>query len=182
MTRRIFVLAVAAVVATLWLAPTAGAVSKKKIDARVEKALVELYGKVSGANDLVERAVAVLVFPKVGKAGIVIGGEYGQGALLIEGETVGYYSTFAASIGFQLGGQVRKEVILFMNDGALRNFRDADGWEVGVDGSVALVTIGVGGEIDTNGLNQPVLGFIFGSKGLMYNLSLEGTKITEIKK
>ena len=182
MIRRIFVLAVAAVVATLWLAPAAEAVSKKKIDARVEKALAEFYDKISGGDDLVKRAAGVLVFPKVGKAGIGIGGEYGQGALLMGGQTVGYYSTFAASIGFQLGGQVRKEVILFMKEGALQHFRNADGWEVGVDGSVALVTIGAGGEIDTNMLNQPVLGFIFGSKGLMYNLTLEGAKITEIKK
>ena len=182
MTRKYVLSALAALVLAAWLAPAAVAASKQKIDFGVEQTLDEFYQKVNGSKKLMEKAKGALVFPSVKKAGFGIGGEYGQGALLVGGKTVAYYSTAAASIGFQIGGQVRKEVILFMNDETLDKVRLSEGWEAGVDGSVAIVSFGVGGEIDTTELNQPVLGFIFSNKGLMYNLSLEGSKFTEIKK
>jgi lipid-binding SYLF domain-containing protein len=105
-----------------------------------------------------------------------IGGEYGEGALLIRGSTVEYYNTISASIGFQLGAQARSVIIVFMTPEALAGFRRVDGWKVGVDGSVALITVGVGGSIDTNRIARPIVGFIFDGKGLMYNLTLEGQK------
>jgi lipid-binding SYLF domain-containing protein len=124
----------------------------------------------------------MLVFPTVGKAGFGIGGEYGEGALIIKGKTVQYYSAAAASIGFQIGVQSKRQIILFMEKSDLESFQHSEGWEVGVDGSVAIATLGAGGEIDTKMLNQPVVGFIFGNKGLMFNLSLEGTKFSRIEK
>ena len=93
-----------------------------------------------------------------------------------------YYNTVAGSIGFQLGVQVKRQIILFLEKDALKKFRNSEGWEVGVDGSVAIATLGAGGEIETKTLNEPVVGFIFGNKGLMYNLSLEGSKISKIEK
>ena len=129
---------------------------------------------------LAQRAAAVLVFPPVYKAGIGIGAEYGEGALRIAGQTNGIYSTISASIGFQLGAQVRSVVIMFMTPEALSAFKRKDGWKVGVDGSVALITVGAGGSVDSNQVTAPIIGFIFGSKGLMYNLTLEGTKISRI--
>ena len=123
----------------------------------------------------------MLVFPKVYKAGIGIGGEYGEGALLMGRKTVDYYNIAAASIGFQLGAQMKTQFVLFMNQDVLNKFRNSDGWEAGVDGSVALATLGAGGEIDTKTINEPIIGFIFSNKGLMYNLTLEGSKITKIK-
>jgi lipid-binding SYLF domain-containing protein len=116
------------------------------------------------------------------KAGLGIGGEYGEGALRVHGRSVGYYNTISASIGLQIGAQSRVELILFMTDEALERFQRSDGWEVGVDGSVALVSIGVAGEIDTNTVSEPVIGFIFGEQGLMANLSLEGAKISKLDK
>ncbi len=136
---------------------------------------------ISG-DELMAQAKGVLIFPKVYKAGIGIGGEYGEGALRIKGKTVSYYSTAAASIGFQLGAQSKIVIIMFMSNNALENFRRSDGWEIGVDGSVALVDVGVGGSIDTTNLKKPVIGFIIGQKGLMYNLTLEGSKITKLDK
>lgn len=129
---------------------------------------------------MLARAHGVLVFPSVKKAGIGIGGEYGEGALRIGGRTAAYYSTAAASIGFQLGAQARRQIIVFLDEGALQKFRSSQGWEIGVDASVAVVTIGAGGAIDTTQLNQPIVAFIFDNKGLMYNLSLEGSKISRI--
>ena len=160
---------------------SARAASKEAIDLGVRETLEAFNKTVNGGAALVEKARGVLVFPSVKKAGLGIGGEYGQGALLIKGKTVAYYSTVAASIGFQFGVQARKEVILFLNDEALQKFRLSDGWEAGVDGSIAVITVGAGGEIDTTELNEPVMGFIFGSKGLMINLSLEGSKFSKIK-
>jgi lipid-binding SYLF domain-containing protein len=102
--------------------------------------------------------------------------------LRIKGKTVDYYNTAAASIGFQLGAQSKTMILLFMTENALSDFRNSDGWEVGVDGSVALVTIGAGGSVDTTNLKDPIIGFVFNNKGLMYNLTLEGSKMTKIKK
>ena len=158
------------------------AASAVEIDAEVVAALARFYQEVPAGKDLAQKAKGILVFPSVIKAGFGIGGEYGEGALRVGGKTVGYYNTAAASIGLQIGAQSRVEVLMFMTDEALERFRSSDGWEVGVDGSVALITIGVAGEIDTNTNNDPVIGFIFGEQGLMANLSLEGAKITRIDK
>jgi lipid-binding SYLF domain-containing protein len=109
-----------------------------------------------------------------------VGGEYGEGALRIRGRTIAYFNTISASFGFQLGAQARSVIILFMTEDALDQFRSTDGWKVGVDGSVAVITVGVGGSIDNNRIASPIVGFIFDGKGLMYNLTLEGSKISQI--
>lgn len=179
--KSLFTTIIAAVLAVSVVA-SAQAASKKKIDRRVQEALVEFHALVNGSEGLMKRAKGVLIFPKVTKAGIGIGGEKGDGALLIKGRTVGYYRTISASIGFQLGVQVRRQMIIFLDQGALDAFRNSDNWEVGVDGSVALVTLDAGGRIDTETQGNPAIGFIFGAKGLMYNLTLEGTKVSPINR
>ena len=154
--------------------------SKEEIDADVKVAIAEFYEKSQAGKALAEKASGMLVFPKVIKAGFGVGGEYGEGALLVKDKTVEYYSTAAASIGFQLGAQQKSQVILFMNDDVLKKFRDSDGWEAGVDGSVAVVELGVGGELSTNTAQEPIIGFVFSNKGLMYNLTFEGSKMTKL--
>jgi len=171
----------ASMTAALFLAAApAKAASKEKIDQRVNKALVEFRSSVKGSDAVLAKSVGVLVFPSIKKAGIGVGGEYGEGALRIGGRSVAYYSTAAASIGFQLGAQARRQILVFLDPSALDKFRNSDNWEVGVDGSVTVVVIGAGGQIDATKLNQPIVAFIFDSKGLMYNLALEGSKITRI--
>ena len=162
-------------------AAPAHAASATEIDHDVDQAL-EAFKKIDGTKPFLGIAKGVLVFPKVYKAGIGIGGEYGEGALRIKGKTVDYYNTAAASIGFQLGAQAKSIVILFTDEATLNKFRASEGWEVGVDGSVALIDIGVGKAVDTTTIKEPVIGFIFGQKGLMYNLTLEGSKFTKLKK
>lgn len=156
--------------------------SSREIDASVEATLDRFYDEVHAGKDLVKKAKGVLVFPSVIKAGIGIGGEYGEGALLVKGKTADYYSTAAASIGFQLGAQKKSIIVLFMEDGALKKFRAASGWKAGVDASIAVVTVGAGGEMDTSKYKEPILGFIIGQAGLMYNLTLEGAKFTKLEK
>jgi len=160
----------------------AAAASAIEIDVEVVGALNRFDQEVAGGRDLLAKAKGVLVFPKVIKAGFGIGGEYGEGALRIGGRSVGYYNLVSASIGLQLGAQSRAELLLFMTDAALSQFQSSDGWEAGVDASVALINSGVAGQIDTSTINDPVIGFIFGEQGLMANLNLEGAKITKLDK
>jgi len=151
-----------------------------RIEADVRATLETFFRQVEGSRELVDRSAAILVFPSVIKAGIGIGGEYGEGALLTRDRTLDYYNIVSASIGFQLGAQARSVIIVFMTREALADFRRVDGWKVGVDASVALITVGVGGSIDTTRIVNPIVGFIFDGKGLMYNLTLEGSKISRI--
>ena len=166
----------------LCLPATASAASKQELNAKVKSTMTTFYSQVKSGKELANKAVAILVFPEVFKAGIGIGGEYGEGAMLEGGKTTGYYNTAAASIGFQLGAQMKSQIIMFMTRDALKGFKSSDGWKAGVDGSVALVTIGAGGDIDTNTIKDPIIGFIFSNKGLMYNLTFEGSKITKLDK
>ncbi len=156
------------------------AATAAQIDADVRSTLEAFFVQVRGSRELVRNAAAVLVFPTVVKAGIGIGGEYGEGALLTRGRTLEYYNTVSASFGLQFGAQARSVVIVFMTEEALAAFRRIDGWKIGVDGSVAIITVGVGGSIDTTRITSPVVGFIFDGRGLMYNLTLEGSKISRI--
>ena len=100
--------------------------------------------------------------------------------LHIRGRTAGFYNIVSASIGFQFGAQARSVIIMFMTEAALAQFQRTDGWKVGVDGSITVIAVGAGGAIDTNSVTSPIVGFIFDQKGLMYNLTLEGSKITRI--
>lgn len=166
----------------LFVAANAWAASKEEINAEVREAVQNFYKHTSAGKELSQKAAGMLVFPSVVKAGIGIGGEYGEGALLIGGKTAAYYNIASASIGFQLGAQARSMIILFMTESALAKFRGSDGWKAGVDGSVALATLGAGGAIDTETAKKPIIGFIFSNKGLMYNLTFEGSKITKLDK
>ncbi len=161
-------------------AVNAYAASRAEIDAEVRQALKDFQRHTSAGHELSQKAAGMLVFPSVVKAGIGVGGEYGEGALLIGGKPVAYYNIAAASIGLQLGAQARSEIILFMTENALSKFRASEGWKAGVDGSIALVTVGTGGSIDTETAKKPIIGFIFSNKGLMANLTFEGSKITKI--
>jgi lipid-binding SYLF domain-containing protein len=146
----------------------------------VRATLSQFFREIHSSRELANQAVAILVFPTVVKAGFGIGGEYGEGALHIRGKTAGYFNIISGSIGFQFGAQARSVIIMFMTDAALAGFQRTDGWKVGVDGSIAIITVGAGGAIDTNSVRSPIVGFIFDQKGLMYNLTLEGSKITQI--
>ena len=174
-----FCLFVIAASATL-VAPDKGMASKAAIDADVRAASEKFATQVRGARELAAKAEGVLVFPSVVKAGFGFGGEYGEGALLVRGQPTTYYNIVSASFGFQLGVQARTIIIMFMTRDALNQFDRTAGWKVGVDGSVLLFTLGADGSIDTNNLTSPVIGFVLDQKGLMYNLTLEGSKITRI--
>jgi len=163
------------------ISPTqAVAKSSEQIDIEATAALETFKKDVKGGEAFLQKAKGVLVFPTIFKAGVVIGGDYGEGALRIDGKTVDYYSSASASIGLQLGAQNRTVIIVFLEQAALDRFRASTGWKAGVDGSVALVEWGAGASLDTVKMSDPIVGFIFGNEGLMFNLSLEGSKFTKL--
>ena len=156
--------------------------SRAEIDAQSREALARLKEQTSAGAELASRAAGVLVFPKVLKGGLVVGGEYGEGQLRIGGVPTRYYRLASASVGFQLGVQQKSVVILFMTPESLDHFRRSKGWKAGVDASVAIATLGAGDQIDTETARKPVIAFVFSNKGLMYNLTLEGSRITPLGK
>ncbi len=155
----------------------AAAESAEVTDIKVRETVEKFQREINGADVFLQQASGYLVFPRVIKVGIGVGGETGEGALIVGGKNAGYYRTTAGSIGFQLGAQAKAIVIAFMTQDSLDKFVNSQGWKVGVDGSVALIDLGGGKTIDSQNIKDPVVGFIFGSKGLMYNLTLEGSKI-----
>jgi len=160
----------------------AQAKTARAIEASVNAARGQFIAQVKGGDAFLRSAKAVLVFPGVVQAGIGIGGQYGEGALRIGGRTASYYSIASASIGLQLGAQQKDIILVFLQERALRSFQAKDGWQVGVDGSVVLADVGAQASIDSTKYNQPIVGFVVGQKGLMYNLTLEGSKISKLQK
>ncbi len=167
---------------SLMLPSASQAKTAREIDTRVNAALARFTKQLKGSKQFLQGAKGVLVFPGVFKAGVGVGGEYGEGALRIHGKTVAYYSIAAASIGFQFGAQTKDIFIVFLQDKALKDFRAREGWQVGVDGSVVVVDLGGQASLDSMKFNQPIVGFVFNQKGLMYNLTLEGSKISKLRK
>jgi lipid-binding SYLF domain-containing protein len=162
------------------LVTTSYAKTAKEINGEVNSALKLFPQYVKGGKEFLNAAKGVLVIPNIVKAGLGVGGEYGEGALRIGGNTVEYYSLAAGSVGFQIGAQKTNLILVFMQDEALKNFRTSSGWKAGVDGSVAFIDVGKGKSIDTVNIKEPIVAFLFGQKGLMANATIEGAKFTKL--
>ncbi len=153
-----------------------------ELDARVRAAMQRFYTEVPPGRELAGKARGILVFPRVYKAGFWFGGGTGEGALLVDQQTVQYYRTTSLSFGLLFGGQGRTEIILFMTNDSLAKFRASKGWQAGIDGSIALIEFGAGTGIDTDTARTPIIGFVFDNKGLMADLSFRGNKFWKIIK
>ena len=164
----------------IFMTTSAHADKKEVIDSNTENALVKLRGHSTGTDELLDKAYGVLVFPDVVKMGFGGGGRFGEGSLLVNGETKAYYVTAGVPHSAQPDAEFKAEVILFMTEQALQEFRSSQGWEVGVDGSVSLVNTDIGEGIKPADVTEPVVGFMFSDKGLMKNLTMEGSRITRI--
>jgi lipid-binding SYLF domain-containing protein len=156
------------------------AAKRREIDASVDNALAQLYGKVQGSRELGDKARGILVMPKVVSAGFVVGGSYGQGALRKHGVTAAYYSVGAGSVGLLAGAESKSMYMMFMTDDALKKFESSNGWTAGVDAGVTLVNVGANAGIDTKTAQAPIVGFVLNNSGLMANLSLDGTKFNKL--
>ena len=174
----------------LWVVATAIALSigpaaayaagAAEISGSAQAALQSLYAKVPAAKTIGAKAHAVLVFPKITKAGLGIGGQFGEGALIKGGKTVGYYNTTGLSSGLQAGAQQYGYAMFFMNEGALKQLDKTEGFEVGVGPSIVVMDEGKAKSTTTTSAKDDIYAFIFSQKGLMAGLGLQGNKITKI--
>lgn len=155
--------------------------TKGEINASVDAALNKFKKEVKGANEYLSVAKGVLIMPNITKAGFIVGGQYGQGALKVGGKTVDYYSLAAASLGWQIGAEKYDMIIIFTTEEALKKFRTSEGWEAGADAEVTMITAGVDAPVSTLVSQHPVLGFVTDQKGLMAGVSIKGSKFTRIK-
>ncbi len=152
------------------------------IDAKANEAIKQFYKEIKGSEKFLSQVKGYIVFPSVTKAGFVVGGKYGEGVLRINGEPKQYYSIAAGSVGLQLGIQQSSYIIAFVSQTALDNFIKSDGWEAGADGTITVAKWGVGKDITSISYENPIYAFVYGAKGLMYNLNIEGTKFTKINR
>ncbi len=176
----VFTLALCFTFAISLLATPSYAKSKGEINAGVKAAMARFHKQVKGGTEYLKGAKGVLVMPNITKAGFVVGGTYGQGALQVGGKTVDYYSLAEGSLGWQIGAKKYDMVILFMTDEVLKKFRSGENWEAGVDAEVTLIEVGTQVSVETLRSQHPIAGFIFDQKGLMGGVSNKGAKFTRI--
>lgn len=151
------------------------------IDVKVQETMSKLFSTVKGSKELVNKSTGILVFPSVLKVGFVAGGQYGEGALRVNGKSVGYYETVSASFGLQAGAQSKAVIFLFMTHDALESFRHSNGWSIGKERSVALLTVGANGSLDSSMSNGDINAIAMTNGGLMGDLSFAGTRVTRLK-
>lgn len=154
--------------------------SRGEIDSRVDAALFELYDTVPGARNVAEQAAGMLIMPRVNEAGFVYGAGYGEGALLIRGAKVDYYSVATASFGLQIGAQRYKHALFFMTPEALASFRTSDGWELGLDAEYAIPNNAGAATITSGTFNKPIYAVIYGQEGIIVGATVEGNKYSRI--
>ena len=161
---------------------SAAAATAAEINRDVKGALERLYGQSASAKAIGEKAKGILVFPSIAKGGFLVGGQYGEGALLKGGKTRGYYNTIQVSYGLQAGMQKYGYALFLMTDSAMKWLDKSDGWEVGVGPSIVVVDVGAATSKTTTTLQAEIYAFFFDQKGLMGGLGLQGTKITKLEK
>ncbi|HKY02334.1 MAG TPA: lipid-binding SYLF domain-containing protein [Burkholderiales bacterium] len=153
-----------------------------QLDSNARAALNTLYASTPAAKALGEKAVAILVFPSVTKAGLGVGGQFGEGVLLQGGKTIGYFNSAGASVGLQAGIQTYRYAMFFMSAQIFEEFKTARGFEIGVGPTVVIVDSGMAKNFTTATVQADIYAFVFGQKGLMAGFGLQGTKITKIEK
>jgi len=174
--------AVGFVLASSAFAPEAQAATGAQLNANGQAALNRLYAQSPRAVRYRRDAHAILVFPKIVKAGLMIGGQGGEGVLFVRGKPAGYYKISAVSYGLQVGGQSFSYALFFMNDKALNYLRKSDGWAIGSGPSVVVIDQGKAMSTTSTTITEDVYAMPFGQKGLMAGMGLEGSKISPIRK
>jgi lipid-binding SYLF domain-containing protein len=168
--------------AALLLSAVSFGATKDQIDAHVQTALTNFYALNPTHQDLVSRAKGILVFPRITKAGAGVAGQFGEGALRVNGQNVSYYSLSSGSVGLTLGVARHSEIIMFMTQEALDKFTSTKGWAIGADAGIAVMSKGAGGDYDSKTLQRTILGFVYGTKGLIADVSLDGSKISQLNR
>ena len=172
--------ALVVVFVNLCLTDAALAASASEIDRNATQALTTLYQTAPGAEALADKSEAILIFPSIVKGGLIIAGQYGDGALRKQGRTVGYYRSIEGSVGLQAGAQSFGYVLFFMDNDSLRYLDKSDGWELGTGPTLVVLDKGFTKELTTTTLHKGVYAFVFSEKGLMAGIAIQGAKITKI--
>jgi lipid-binding SYLF domain-containing protein len=181
--RWIIISLVLAFAAGTFISPNqSAAATAAEINRDAKSALETLYAKSPKAKTLGEKARGILVFPSITKAGFMVGGQYGEGGLIKDGKTVGYYNTLQASYGLQAGIQKYGYALFLMTDSASKWIDKSDGWEIGTGPTIVVMDAGASGSLTTTTAQSEIYAFFFDQKGLMGGLGLQGTKITKITK
>ncbi len=179
--KRVLILILCSILTIGYLLTTvSNAKTAKEINAEVNDALKLFYQRVKGSKEFLQASKGFLIIPNLVKAGVGVGGMYGEGAMRVGEKTVEYYSLVGGSVGFQIGAQKTNLILIFMNEEALKKFRASSGWKAGVDGSVAFIDVGAGKSLDTLNIKDPIVAFMFGQRGLMANATVEGSKFTKL--
>lgn len=185
--RREFLVGAGALAGTTLSAGIAVAESAQVINKRIRLAMAKMFAQLPQTRSLAPKAHGILVMPEVVKGGLVIGGAYGEGGLLLndprngyDAPPVEYYSVASASIGLQAGVQTSSHALFFLEERALANFRRADGWEIGADAEVTFPEAGLNAQVSSTLLEKPVIGYVFGQDGFLAGISLEGAKYSRI--
>jgi lipid-binding SYLF domain-containing protein len=165
---------------SLGVAAHADSTTPADLDRDASEAVHQLIKSNPAAAQLAAKSKAVLVFPNIVKAGLIFGGAYGEGELMMNNKVDGYYNSITGSWGLQAGGQSYGYVVFLMNDKAVRYVHQTHGWEIGVGPTVVVVNEGVAKNLSTSTLKDDAYAFIFDQQGLMASLSIEGTKISHI--
>lgn len=161
---------------------TAHAESRAALEQSSRAALASLIASNATAQELSKRAIAVLVFPDIKKAGFLVGGQFGEGVLWRDGKAAAFYNTGGASFGLQAGAQEYGYALFFMKEDAIKALNLAEGFEVGVGPSIVVIDQGVGNSTTTTTVQKDIFAFVFGQKGLMAGIGIQGNKITKINK
>jgi lipid-binding SYLF domain-containing protein len=168
------------VLLSLLLLTSLHATTKAQLEENIDRVLTQFNENIQGGEGFIKKVKGYLVFPIVKKAGFFIGGEYGEGALRVNGTTQMYYSLTSASIGLQFGFEEHSVAIAFLTEDALTHFMRSNGWEGGIDGTIAIQDWGAAKDINSISYENPIIGFIFNTQGFMGGISLEGTKFSRI--
>ena len=155
--------------------------SSERINQASDEMIEVFKNNVDDAEIFLSQAAGYLIFPRITKLGALFGIETGEGVLRVNNQTIEYYRTLAGSFGFQFGMQAKAILIVFLTKQSLEDFYLSDGWKIGIDSSIAIIDLGIGKIIDSQNIKDPVVAFAFGSKGLMFNITLEGSKFIKIK-
>lgn len=165
---------------SLFLTQYSFAQTASQLDAEVDFAIKKFKQQVPGGEAFLPKVKGYLVFPSVIKAGLIVGGKYGRGALRVNGTTKYYYSLTSGSIGWQVGAQEHAMLIAFLSEASLQSFVHSNGWEAGVNGSIAVSDWGKSKDIGSLSFEKPIIAFIYDEKGLMASVSVAGTKFQKI--
>lgn len=160
--------------------PTVASGGDPELDAKAQAALKQLFIETPKARELHSQAKAVVVFPDIAKAGLIVGAQGGKGVMFApDGKVLGYYRARAISYGLQAGVQSFSEALFLMTDSAITTLTSGAGLSVGTGPSVVVVDAGMAKSMTTTTLKSDVYAFIFGQEGLMAGLGLQGQRIVK---